>query len=312
MTKNSNSLSWSTGQWYHIAVTHDNVAKEIRFYRDGIHVGTATYADSALNVTAGNAYLGGYQGDTRFRGKIDDVKLYNYVRTQAQIAWDHNKGAPVAYYRFDESSGTDAYDDTGNNNATVTIGATGSQTTIAAAHTASATGKYGRCMSFDGTDDYADITNTFTPTDDFTLSVWVKKSTSQSSYKAVVSTEPYAGTDNFGIWSNGDVWYIQAAGASNSVYITSDAITYGSWTHLSLVYDSNSSPYVKFYINGVLADSSTDDPGTLTARQLHIGMYSGSNYFDGLIDDVRVYNYARTAAQVMQDYNAGAASRLGD
>ncbi len=31
-----------------------------------------------------------------------------------------------------------------------------------------------------------------------------------------------------------------------------------------------------------------------------------SGYFNGLIDDFRLYNYARTAAQVMEDYNAGA------
>ena len=41
-------------------------------------------------------------------------------------------------------------------------------------------------------------------------------------------------------------------------------------------------------------------------------MGGASQYFNGLIDDARVYNYARTADQVMQDYNAGEAARLGD
>lgn len=34
--------------------------------------------------------------------------------------------------------------------------------------------------------------------------------------------------------------------------------------------------------------------------------------FSGLIDDVRIYNYARTVEQILQDYNAGAAARLGE
>ena len=32
---------------------------------------------------------------------------------------------------------------------------------------------------------------------------------------------------------------------------------------------------------------------------------------DGLIDDARIYNYARTADQIKQDYNEGAAVHLG-
>jgi len=47
---------------------------------------------------------------------------------------------------------------------------------------------------------------------------------------------------------------------------------------------------------------------------------AGVKWFTGLIDDVRIYpsaslgtgNYARTAEQILQDYNAGAAARLGD
>jgi hypothetical protein len=38
----------------------------------------------------------------------------------------------------------------------------------------------------------------------------------------------------------------------------------------------------------------------------------GVKNFNGLIGDVRIYNYARTAEQILQDYNAGAAARLGD
>jgi len=34
--------------------------------------------------------------------------------------------------------------------------------------------------------------------------------------------------------------------------------------------------------------------------------------FDGAIDDVRVYNYTRSASQVLVDYNGGFAVRLGE
>jgi len=308
VSKYSSSLSWSTGQWYHIAVTHDNVAKEIKYYRDGVYINTATYADNALNVTAGNAYLGGYQGDTRFRGKIDDVKLYNYVRTQAQIAWDYNKGKPVAHYRFNESSGTDAWDETTNNNATITIGATGSQTTIAAAHTNSATGKFGRCMSFDGSDDYATASSaTAFDSTEWSVTAWVKIGTGD--YQTLVS------------FNNGDLPRAQLShGTYPLLYLNSggdDYYRYGNldikdnkWHHVAFLF-RDSDNYVKIFVDGI--DRTGSGPNGNEASVTSTWRISDSSYtVNGLVDDVRVYNYVRTAEQLLLDYNAGAALRLGD
>jgi len=308
VSKYSSSLSWSTGQWYHIAVTHDNVAKEIKYYRDGVYINTATYADNALNVTAGNAYLGGYQGDTRFRGKIDDVKLYNYVRTQAQIAWDYNKGKPVAHYRFNESSGTDAWDETTNNNATITIGGTGSQTTIAAAHTNSATGKFGRCMSFDGSDDYATASSaTAFDSTEWSVTAWVKIGTGD--YQTLVS------------FNNGDLPRAQLShGTYPLLYLNSggdDYYRYGNldikdnkWHHVAFLF-RDSDNYVKIFVDGI--DRTGSGPNGNEASVTSTWRISDSSYtVNGLVDDVRVYNYVRTAEQLLLDYNAGAALRLGD
>ena len=41
----------------------------------------------------------------QYQGKIDQVKLFNYARTQAQIAYDYNRGGPIAHYKFDECRG---------------------------------------------------------------------------------------------------------------------------------------------------------------------------------------------------------------
>jgi len=37
---------------------------------------------------------------------------------------------------------------------------------------------------------------------------------------------------------------------------------------------------------------------------------AGDFDFDGYLDEVKIYNYARTAEQIMQDYNAGVATHL--
>src|SRR5690606_37356085 len=92
------------------------------------------------------------------------VKIYNYARTPAQIAYDYNRGAPVAWYRFDECEGTTIKDHSGNgNNGTLNIGASGTQTSIGTCETSGAwsngsEGKINSSMSFDGVDDYVRIT----------------------------------------------------------------------------------------------------------------------------------------------------------
>jgi hypothetical protein len=59
---------------------------------------------------------------------MDEIKIYNYVRSPAQIAWDYNRGKPVAYYKLDECTGS-AIHSSGNSikydsslDGTITIG----------------------------------------------------------------------------------------------------------------------------------------------------------------------------------------------
>ncbi|MEA3292860.1 MAG: LamG-like jellyroll fold domain-containing protein, partial [Patescibacteria group bacterium] len=92
VSKYSNSLSWETSKWYHVVFVHDNIAKTINFYRNGINVGTVTYTDNALSVMSGNAYFGGYQGDNRYRGVIDEVHIYASALPSAQIESNYYAG----------------------------------------------------------------------------------------------------------------------------------------------------------------------------------------------------------------------------
>ena len=93
------------------------------------------------------------------------------------------------------------------------------------------------------------------------------------------------------------------------------SLTTGEWYHLAGSYDS-STGIIKVYINGLEAGSTTLSGLTsyiitVSSATVRIGA-TATEYFDGQIDDVRIYNYARTAAQIMEDFNAGAAARLGD
>ena len=59
-------------------------------------------------------------------------------------------------------------------------------------------------------------------------------------------------------------------------------------------------------INGKEDNTKNDTTGGVAfSANLSLGGHSWDRYFNGLIDDVRVYNYARTTEQIYQDYNGG-------
>jgi hypothetical protein len=290
--------------WQFITVTKDS-SNNIKIYLNGADVtlGAPTIANT-VNITYTN--IGARKDDLYFDGLLDDIRIYNYARTPAQIAWDYNKGKPVAYWRFDEGSGTTAKDDTGSNNGTITIGALGSQATIGSAWTNGVTGKFGKCMSFDGTDDYVSLGSGILNASSGTVQMWAKAN--DFTAKAFLFSH-FSGTDN-------RVYIARYAGSAsiNAVLGTNvnkniGTLTADEWAHLTVTWDGGN--YVT-YFNGKFTESGTYSGLTSSAGSPYIGGWPGQDFFKGLIDDVRIYNYARTAGQVMQDYNQGLAVKLGD
>jgi hypothetical protein len=91
--------------------------------------------------------------------------------------------------------------------------------------------------------------------------------------------------------------------------VTDEGINPGQWHHLVATVDVGSDDF-KIYINGIEAPSSF--PGNLTITDIYSNSSSvliggpSNDYVDGLIDEVKIWNYALTAEQVKTDYNGGA------
>ena len=78
-----------------------------------------------------------------------------------------------------------------------------------------------------------------------------------------------------------------------------------TWYHVVVVFDETIDK-VYFYINGSL-QTEADQTYNMTADEglLRIGDSGASEFWDGLIDEVRVYNRALTADEVKRLYNMG-------
>jgi hypothetical protein len=116
---NTNTSSWVTlllgpvqiGQWQHLAFSFSTSTWVFTGYINGI----ATISQSVANTTTFNAtsvpvLVGGEAGNSKnFKGKIDELKIWNSVRTAPQIASDMNTWGPIAvnnnlalYYDFND------------------------------------------------------------------------------------------------------------------------------------------------------------------------------------------------------------------
>jgi hypothetical protein len=196
----------------------------------------------------------------------------------------------VAAYSFNEGSGTTVTDASGHNNTGTISGAT--WTTA---------GKFGGALVFNGTS--AKVTIPDAPslrlTTDMTLEAWVKPSKVTRAWRDVI----YKGNDNYfleattnrkvpgggGTFGPNDVWMYGTA-----------ALAVNTWTHLALIYDGVT---LRLYVNGVQVASRAQTGNLATsANPLQIGGDSiFGQYFQGTIDEVRIYNQALSLSEIQTD-----------
>jgi len=173
---------------------------------------------------------------------------------------------------------------------------------IAAPVGAPTNGSRGNALDFDGIDDYVALTGTFggPSWSEMTIEAWVKIDAyggSQSHYAVVAPIDTHfahfqfksdgAGTDEMGFATDeGPVWLN-----------TSQAPAAGEWEHWAMVGKSGES---KLYRNGVEVASNILVFDTISStNQLQIGNgFGGNRYFNGQIDEVRIWDQARTFIEI--------------
>jgi hypothetical protein len=317
----------STSRWDQLTVVRDATANTLKFYTNGILRGSASSVTGSLNST-NNIFAIGREGSSAsnyFGGMVDNMRIYNYARTPAQVAWEYNRGGPIAHYKLDECQGTTANNsalfgsETAGNNGTITIGASGSNTSVGSckgsggeAWKTGASGKFNSSLSFDGTDDYLDIPDTtqlnFSTTTPYSLSVWVQKAS--DGVTQVVLDKRTAENTGYSIFIGSDNQvYFRSTNLTDLV--STATITGTDWHHL-LVTDNRGGTR-QLFIDGQLAasDNVTTSSNSLSATTtLRLARNStagiGNYYFAGQIDDVRIYNYPLTALQIKDIYTGGA------
>jgi len=195
----------------------------------------------------------------------------------------------VAAYSFNEGAGTKVADASGNNNIGTVSGATWTTQ-----------GRFGSALKFSGTGNLVQITSSpsLVLTAAMTLEAWVNPSTVSNAWRDVI----YKGNDNYYLMASSDNGSKPAGRAGLNKLYGSGALTANVWTHLAATYDGAT---LRLYVNGVQVSSSVVSGGiTASGNPLQIGGDSiYGQYFQGTIDEVRVYNRALSQTEIQADMN---------
>lgn len=172
---------------------------------------------------------------------------------------------------------------------------------------------YGDCMVFDGVDDYVYVTANLPLriTDSISISFWAKPNPTGSNGKFIVIKQSTG--------ANGDYWISMNAtharcNAAGGTYWTdsspgSNLLDGNIWSHIAMTFSSGQ---VKCYLNGLpsgaVVRNSTNAPYGSSDKPVLIGggyPWQGppTNFFNGTIDDVRIYNRILTANDVKELYS---------
>jgi len=278
--------------WYKIRVLIDRIARTYDVWVDDVLKGDdIPIADDPWEILSLQFQVGWIYNN----GYFDDVKVFEVGETPPQ-------GGLVGYWSFDEDSGTVANDSSGNSNhGTLNNGPVWVD------------GRFGKALSFDGVDDYVRIEPSLSldVTSQVTVEAWVYPrayvdNTGHVSH--IISRCNYSGGHIYVLSTYPDSYKISYSVNPYSGEKSSIAdLPLNVWTHLAMTYDGS---YIRLYINGEL-DSSYAQTGSIftTTNWLAIGCkptgpWGGAGtyaYFNGIIDEVRIYNRALSQQEIQTD-----------
>lgn len=290
--------------WNHVAFSYDPSNSYYKCYINGVER-TLTNSVGSPNtpvITSTSPLVLGKRSNSSmyFKGKIDEVRLWNSIRTEAEIRANMYKEISaqanlIACYKMNEGSGTALADDSGN----------GISGTIQGAEwkVSGALAGARKALNFNGSNQYVEIAHSDQlNVSQYTAEMWFYWDNPAST--DAVQFLMGKGVGQLEIHTGGDavskrLRFLPAIG----VYFDTEpnAFEINTWNHVAFVCNPTAS-YYKCYINGV--EKKLTQTGTLTTLSntttpLRLGLRGDSyGYFKGKIDEFRLWNYARSADEV--------------
>ena len=334
--------SVNDGNYHLITVTRNQASGEKRIYVDGHFEASQIGTSNPLNGNNYQITVGGTVYSS-YTGLLDDLQIYTGVLSDAEVASLYanpgttvpdvagGTGGPVVHYDFDEGTVL-AADVSGNNNNMVHAGNFGGSGPATSGDAKAGPGS----VSFDG-GSYLTAPSSLLATlaGDFTVSLWLKTSQSfgspgdvgwQGAGVIAADSPNYGAKDLIPVaLTGGQVAFNVGDGNSDNTLNSSGTVNDDNWHHV-VVTRNQSTGERQIYIDGTLdsadvattellnspvlltigckSDASNPDPASPD--------YTGSNGYEGLLDDLQIYNRVLSSGEVAFLYhNPGAVVATG-
>ena len=302
------TFTYPVSTWFHYVYTYDGVSE--RVYINGSLSGEWAQTGTFASNTEFGLVLGrGHTVAQYYDGALDEVRMYNRALSATEAAQLYRYSGPAAadsglvgHWSFNgtDTTSTKAYDRSGTGNTGTLSGP------------AIAEGKVGQALLFDGVDDNVNLDNpsALQSLTDFSMAAWIYVDSDRGASTDYIVSQ----YDGGGIAEGDFLWYVDTNDAlvvnidGATAAVTSSAITENEWHYVALTVDGDDR--IDLYVDGTLNVSDTaigtTAPYLHNANDLKIGsMHAGTNPFQGIIDEVRMYNTILTAAQIQSLYKQG-------
>ncbi len=303
--------------WYHLAGTYDG--EDLKAYVNGKLITTnSTPTGAAANETA-SLKLGKHAKSAQyFTGTVDDARVYNGVLSQKDIQRIANGYSldPVAWYKFDETSGTTAVDSAGGNNGTLQPAGSDGMGVVGPKWVA---GNFDGGIEFDGgagnvaTNDYVDlpIGSLLSKMSSITITLWANWSGTGGSWQRIFDfgsgTSSYMFLTPSRSGTNAGRFAIRSTEVAEQI-VNPPAILPTGWHHVAVAINS-ANMTIYLYVDGVMVRSGPTlllpkDMGVTTQNWLARSQYPDS-YYKGALDDFRIYDRALATDEVVNVMGGG-------
>ena len=292
----SNTL-WDNS-WTHVVTTVSNGV--VRIFRNGLDITSSSNTGTLPTASSQSLNIGNRSGDLGkdFVGSLDDIRTYNTVLSPSDVVSLYSNSFSstsnlVGHWTFDALASSNTISDSSGYNATgVIIPNSGTPSSISTA------GKFGSGMYFDGTDDYIENRQIgISGNASRSFLCWVKVST-WTNDAGIWKTGSKSGSNDFSLKINSPgSLKVNTWAADQSFSLSGDV---SAWHHIAVCFDGGA---YNIYDNGAFVISKAFTTANTPDYGIILGYWGA--YFNGTIDDFRIYNKCLNASEVVSIYKIG-------